>query len=445
MKLNMEQELTYEAMPSWNETLQELLWRENIVDLSFLRCFNLKECFIMLIDHLLPQLEAEIPTTKTSYVISKLKSTRSRLTTLFDDSPTLDQTKTIIGDILTFTKNPDIYSTYCSKPPMITSDIDRESMKFLVGYDLTLSIAVQSDYPVTIHWYFNQKVIRNEVGWTFSKKNLNVSDSGFYTCSIANKFGETSCGTVKVGVYQKPVINQGPESSIIYLKSPDDSTASLLICNASNADQIQWFHQSFDSNDADSKSIATGSSYNVLDAGKGSGFYWCKARNQKLQTTTSMKAEIFIINTTLAAPRMSLTMELTPAKPQRGLRAEPLSTDNRRRLALALSTNEDQIEDVKISDDLKTAIILLKGESTLMDPSTPDWNEDIKGFISQRDALLNIARSLHDKAKEEKIKLASKDGKDLEVVADTLQTVPVESQCGDGQSLMDNGFICGKF
>ena len=121
MKVSMEEELTYETMPAWNDTLQEFIINEKGLNLQYLGCLNLKECFTWLIDHLLPKLEAEIQTYKTKYFIKELKASRTKLHTIFDDLPAIDQTQKMVDDILRFVKNEFVYSTYCSQPPTVNN------------------------------------------------------------------------------------------------------------------------------------------------------------------------------------------------------------------------------------------------------------------------------------------------------------------------------------
>ena len=334
-------EYLHDLYPSLQQTFVEFLLRKNNLEFFEIGCYNYRDCFTVLIDSTIHQLESEPQTTPIKWTLMQFLSIRS---TTFR---VLDTQCRVFGDcslnvktILTSVQHPHIISAYCSQPPRITqnggfshpdNDGNTTILDVAVGQMFNLSINVESHFPVTTYWYLNQDVLPN-IRTTNFTKTATIYDSGFYTCSVANKFGESNCNAVQVRVHQKPIFKANlPESVRVFLKSPDTETQKL-VCNVSDTEDvtIDWYFKRFIS--------SSDFTANILKVGSGivfeiqqhqtqqqdsktsmpnktfrHGYYWCVASN-KMFNLISDKTKVFVSDTRIAVPQISLKLKIHTGK-----------------------------------------------------------------------------------------------------------------------------------
>ena len=476
IKEQIKVDLHYDTFPSLHQTFVEFMARSSEQYFSSYGCYEYIDCFTRLINTILLQLKSEMQTVQIKWTLNQFFMIKDKIfEIIYTGCRHLDECKSRVDMILKTLRNPELYTAYCGQSPTIVQNAASNGsvLDLKVGESFNLTIVVESHFPVTIYWYFNEKVIPNA-----RKENVTKiaakSDSGFYTCSVANKFGQSSCGAIQVNVYQKPVFHNDLSNSLrLLLKSPEIETQRLL-CNASDAESIEWMYRGF--SESASIKVSSDATLDLMQhqdqkhmtgkTGLSSGYYWCKASN-KLFSANSNIRPVFVSSTEFALPQIAFETKLSKRQKdgvqsqehsarRRDTSTTKNSNNNVAHLASILNITEEQIISIQIDESRQLATFIIQGNK--IQPSSDDtadggdsktWNDDIAKFASERDNLMNIVQNFYKKALSPNgIQLTATgdddQSKSYKVVADSLATKPLPSRCANGMELIENGFICGE-
>ena len=449
--------LNYNTFPTLHQTFIEFMARP--VSFTEYGCLGYLDCFTSLLNNILLQLNSEKLTTQVKWTRGRLFQMRDDLLDIINNGcRDLNKCKAKVDILLETVRNPKLYTTYCGKPPTIIQNpaVIDGVLDLKVNQNLNLSITVDSDFPTTVYWYLNEKLLPLSRTANFTKV-AEMSDSGYYTCSVSNKYGERNCGAIQVNIYQEPIIHQNEDSPLkpvkAYLNSPEIETQRLL-CNVSNAESIEWFHREF--NGDVNKKVGSTRTLDLIQQGKNqeskksvlsSGHYWCKAFN-KMFSTISDPVLVLVSSTEFVIPQIALETKFSIRKNQATRRRRYAGSDIER-LAMRLNITKTQIVSINITDDQNKITIIVQGKKIRAggdgQEESKNWNDNIAQFASERDNLMKIADIFYKEASSPKgIELAVKDGTAYKLQSDSLLTKPLPSQCADGMELLDNGFVCGK-
>ena len=397
-------------------------------------CNSVKECLTFI--------KYNLKSQKMKYESSELAVTFKKqsldaindILQIFDYDLSVDATQKKVRNILDFVRDPTSSLLYCGQPPKLTKKLDGSVVSFKEGDGLKLSVSTTEKvyFHQQVHWFHNNKVVDNEFKTTLIK-TLKAGDGGFYSCQISNKFGDTSCGMVEVRVYQKPVFVNRPEATTVYDKSP---VPKPLLCNATHAETVEWIYESF--NTLTSAPIKGENGIMLNIAARESGYYSCKASNQKAYVI-SEKVPVKVLKTSLAIPRLTIEMEVNKTSGNR--RRRDISKIN---LAQTLNITEESIYKIELDQNSGKLKLIFQGSnlSSLLE-SDDNWNKVAELVVKEREKILAIAQYL-DKLAREKKTLTKIDGVSYTINRNSMKSVPMPGACKDGQVLMDNGFVCGK-
>ena len=177
-----------------------------------------------------------------------------------------------------------------------------------------------------------------------------------------------------------------------------------------------------------------------------SGFYSCQFNN-KLTTGTSQEAAVHVLNSTVAVERIRVTMMLSNLNSSRS-RREVQDDGKVLKLELAklmqVGPSEIELSNLTKKDHEKSRIkFILSGRNFNTDNKTYRWNDLPEKIIKERQNLLlrPVLLYLHtNNSKNLTLKLNA-----YSIDGDSILVESLEPLCPQGQSLLKNGFICGKF
>ena len=187
-----------------------------------------------------------------------------------------------------YPQNGDVYTNLyftvtasASSPPTITNN--PASLTNLVGTNATFSVTVGGAAPLKYQWYFNTNTaLLNMTNTSLTLTNIQLTNAGYYRCTITNSVGTTNSANALLTVWQPPIITNHPANLTVLVTS--NATFSIT-AGGTPALAYQWFY-----NTNTALPNATGTSLTLTNVQlTNAGYYLVRATNSA-GTTNSFSA-----------------------------------------------------------------------------------------------------------------------------------------------------------
>ena len=436
--------------PSWNSTMTIFLAHLQSLSHERRECSSFKDCMKYHVQNIKTLLAFH--NTSSLQTFNDLEEIFMKLIH-YDLS--LVQTKNFVNAANAKMINHDPVIYFCGDAPVLKNQI---SDQILVneGEDLIISLDVVNKVsPVTVTWKKDGQIIGGS-HLTEYKKKAAITDEGWYTCNVRNRFGKTDCGLVKVTIVAKPIFHQSFNKLVVYEKSPE--RYSFLVCNVTNEDRVQWLYRSFEDSRA---TRLSGNQYwlNVLySMSFKSGYYWCEASNNGVvvggpkiaysRQSASIGIEQVPVSLSLGIKNNRRRRDLGSSMSRRQIPTTITSTDLER-LKLIVSnslglTNADEVLNLEFTkesnENAKIRFALNGRDLNAQLSSMTSWDGLTESNIADRKRLLGMIGQVESKMTP----LSLRNGQILELVPDTIEVSNSKVLCQDGFGLLENGVVCGK-
>ena len=222
--------------------------------------------------------------------------------TITDASQNLNKFYAIIGDV-----QPTSY--YCAQPPIIIQQ-PPQRVNPHEGSTLQLICNVSTDFSVSYEWKRDEIELPNANLSNLIIENIQLGDSGNYTCEATNHIGTVETIEVSVEVQQPPQFFLEPSNIDVYFGDWNNATFQ---CNATGwpFPGFTWYFKPKDSN---TFMIIPGEFDNEYSLGsltpEDEGFYYCSASNEQA-TIQSRVVELTVLEASAAQISQNLMLKFT--------------------------------------------------------------------------------------------------------------------------------------
>ena len=209
----------------------------------------------------------------------------------------------IIGDI-------QLTSYYCAQPPVIIEQ-PPQRVNPSEGSILQLTCNVSSDFPITYRWKRDEIELLNANLSILTIQNIQLADSGNYTCEATNHIGTVITIEVSVEVQQPPAFFLEPDDIDVYY---GDSNNATFQCNATGwpFPGFTWYFKPKNSDD-DFMEIP-GEVDNEYSVGypkpEHEGLYYCSASNEQ-DTIQSRIVELTVLEASVIQLSQNFMVKFT--------------------------------------------------------------------------------------------------------------------------------------
>lgn len=350
---------------------------------------------------------------------------------------------TLLEPLYSVTLTVDTNTNWCTQLPVFVKQPD-EFVYLEMGTDTELEC--MGSEGVIYQWYEN--------GFPISESNnhlLHVKDEGQYHCTISNDMGTVLSRVSNVHLYTYPDMVLSPTNQTAYEGNEDDA---VFVCNATGfpTPSYNWYF----SNDTENWTLIEGKSNELVvykPTLSDQGWYKCIAYVYHHQTNASGMAYLHVIGASIST--LSYIAEFNMAIYSPNDEINPLQTENEinglHETIESSITKGQQWSHVYI-DNMNATI--LPNQSTLevsFQLSTRyEYSLDMKIAEQAKEAdkqnaeLLLVVNGLLLRLDESSISFEYK-GDFYYTFPQTFNISNAIYRCGDGQELMNNTFICGKF
>ena len=225
------------------------------------------------------------------------------INTMTEASQNLRKFYNIIGDI-------QLTSYYCAQPPVIIEQ-PPQRVNPSEGSTLQLTCNVSSDFPVTYRWKRDEIELLNANLSILTIQNIQLADSGNYTCEATNHIGTVITIEVSAEVQQPPAFFLEPNDIDVYY---GDSNNATFQCNATGwpFPGFTWYFKPKSSDD-DFMEIP-GEVDNEYSMGypkpENEGLYYCSASNEQ-DTIQSHIVELTVLEASVIQLSQNLMVTFT--------------------------------------------------------------------------------------------------------------------------------------
>ena len=216
-----------DSFRSWLLEMQDL---HNQTDTAAgFECFEFSDCLNTIADAT-EELLLTSPRSIADPLLDAFPSARQALLdivqsmsiTITDASQNLQKFYAIIGDL-------QLTSYYCAQPPVIIQQ-PPQRLNPHESSTLQLTCKVSSDFSVTYKWKRDEIELQNANQSILVIENIQLADSGNYTCESTNHIGTVETIEVSVEVQQPPEFFLEPSNIEVYYGDWNNATFQ---CNAS--------------------------------------------------------------------------------------------------------------------------------------------------------------------------------------------------------------------
>ena len=223
--------------------------------------------------------------------------------TITDASQNLQTFYAIVGDF-------QLTSYYCAQPPVIIQQ-PPQRINPREGSMLQLSCSVSSDFSITYRWKRDEIELQNANMSILIIENIQLAESGNYTCEATNHIGTVETIEVSVEVQQPPEFFLEPSNIEVYFGDLNNATFQ---CNATGwpFPGFTWHFKS--KNSTDNFTVIPNEVNNEYSVGfpkpEDEGFYFCSASNEQA-TIQSRIVELIVLEASAAQLSQRFTIKFT--------------------------------------------------------------------------------------------------------------------------------------
>ena len=432
---------------TWNLTLKEILLELELLtyDLQPTTCVNLADCLQFYTGLVKDMMQWE--TINLSNVTEKIQSWKDNIIHLMLAYPDIKQSEKLIATTEDSIIEVNPTQHFCGNPPLIKTLLS-DTILIKEGGTLNLKIEVlNKEHSYKIIWKRNNYILRG-YNTTILNKTVTKVDEGYYSCEINNKFGKSFCGHVLVKVFKNIKFSTEPKDTVGYLYSWKKLYLTCAVESITSDGDFAWFFRKFPSPKTDKKLLPVSEPYIEINQGtsSSSGFYSCQY-DTKLTNAISREAVVNVLKTTVAIERIRVEIILSKLNLSSG---QKRNQDNGKEIKsqianlMGIKFEQISIENVSNEENGKDRITLtLYGSNLTLYQQNYSWNGLIDKIITERRNLLLRSALLHFHANSSKNFTANKENNVIE--GGYISIDILEPLCPQGQSLVKNGFICGKF
>ena len=344
------------------------------------------------------------------------------------------------------TVNMETLSTYwCSSPPNIT-DTPPMQVNVSSGTDLMLECQYESTLPVSAHWRKDRAPIPGSNSSILTVPDVNIVDSGNYTCHVSNAVAMESSLNVSVLVYELPEFFQVLRPVTTYA---GNESGAWFSCNASAWPYPGWKWY-FRASVSDPWTQFEGEDTNELTIPapqKGNeGWYTCEAFNHH-GFLRAPPVRLTILPVSVAQLSLKIEFQLTSANSQ-----GCTSTTSLRESIESYIRDEIQIGSAFIGNtEIETidpstygvVLTLISENITTEDTKTMILREIENKALPSRGDVVNARRALQRATVDGRVSFSCQDVQ-LSLQASSLTFQTLEYICPRGQELHTNFLLCGE-
>ena len=431
---------------SWNFTLIEIILslQSFVDDLQQANCVNLLDCVQFYTDLLNNTIYSENIDFSPN-ITEKIKNWKANTIHLITAYPDLKHSQKLITSTSRSIIEVNPRQWFCGSPPILKTLL-ADMMKINEGERLYLEIKILNEkHSYKVIWKRNNYILQ---GYTTTVLNMTIVDEGYYSCEIINKFGRSDCGRIFVKVFENIKFTSEPQDIIGYLHSSRKKYLTCTVQSNTSAGTFTWFFRTFHESPMRAVDLLVSNPYLEInqDTASSSGFYSCQYDNM-LKSALSREAIVHVLKTSIAVERIGVTMLLSKLSPSRGRREVPVYERGiKSALAKLLQVKAKNIEISNLSeedDSTERITLTLYGSNLTSYLEHYKWNGLADEIIKERDNLLLRLSLLYMHANKSSNFTA--DEKIYSIDGGLISVSKLEPLCPHGQSLSDNGFICGKF
>ena len=222
--------------------------------------------------------------------------------TITDASQNLKKFYNVIGDI-------QLTNYYCAQPPVIIEQ-PPQRVNPREGSTLQLTCNVSLDFSVSYEWKRGEIELLNANLSILTIENIELADSGNYTCEATNHIGTVVTIEVSVEVQQPPAFFLEPNNIDVYF---GDSNNATFQCNATGL-PLPGFTWHFQPKNSDNFTEILGEVNNEYSVGypkpENEGLYYCTASNEQ-DTIQSRIVELTVLEASVMQISQNFMVEFT--------------------------------------------------------------------------------------------------------------------------------------
>ena len=198
---------------------------------------------------------------------------------------------------------------YCAQPPVIIEQ-PPQRVNPREGSTLRLTCNVLSDFSITYEWKRDEIELLNANLSILTIENIQLADSGNYTCEATNHIGTVVTIEVSVEVQQPPAFFLEPNNIDVYF---GDSNNATFQCNATGL-PLPGFTWHFQPKNSDNFTEILGEVNNEYSVGypkpENEGLYYCTASNEQ-DTIQSRIVELTVLEASVIQISQNFMVEFT--------------------------------------------------------------------------------------------------------------------------------------
>ena len=297
-----------DSFRSWLLEMQDLHNRTDTA--AGFECFGFSDCLNTIADAT-EELLIISPSLIADPLLEAFPSARQALLdivqsmniTIIGTSQNLQTFYAIIGDL-------QLTSYYCAQPPVIIQQ-PPQRINPREGSTVQLTCNASSDFSITYKWKRDEIELQNATMSTLVIENIQLADSGNYTCEATNHIGTVETIEVSVEVQQPPEFFLEPSNIEVYFGDLNDATFQ---CNATGWPFPGFTWHFKPKNSTDNFTVIpneVNNEYSVESPRpEDEGFYFCSASNEQ-GTIQSRIVELVVLETSAAQISQNFTVNFT--------------------------------------------------------------------------------------------------------------------------------------
>ena len=297
-----------DSFRSWLLEMQDLHNRTDTA--AGFECFGFSDCLNTIADAT-EELLLTSPNSIADPLLDAFPSARQALLdlvqsmsiTITDASQNLQKFYVIIGDL-------QLTSYYCAQPPVIVQQ-PPQRVNPREGSTLHLTCNVSSDFSIAYEWKRDEIELQNANHSILEIENIQLADSGNYTCEATNHIGTVETIEVSVEVQQPPEFFLQPSNIEVYLGDTNNATFQ---CNATGWPFPGFAWHFKPKNSTDNFTVIPNEVNNEYSVGspkpEDEGFYFCSASNEQA-TIQSRIVELIVLEASAAQLSQRFMIEFT--------------------------------------------------------------------------------------------------------------------------------------